>query len=126
MVVLRKIGVLKSALFMALMGVIFGFIAGLFVGIASSIISAMFSTSSSGGLGINPVDMIPFLGMGWLSVIVFPIVYGIGGFISGVIFVPLSNLVLKIINGIDLDFGEETQVTNQESTQQYQNYQQSY
>lgn len=41
-------------------------------------------------------------GIGWLSIIVFPIVYAIAGFIGGIILGMLYNLVAGWTGGVEL------------------------
>jgi len=99
MFILNKIGVVKSALFMGIFAAVIGFLFALFMGIVFSIFSSIFMSATSGLMAesVNPFSF------NWLFLILFPILYGLGGLIVGFIFVPLSNLVLKIVKGIDLD-----------------------
>ncbi len=55
------------------------------------------------GAGIGGDGAGKVLGMGLLSVIIFPIIYGIGGFIGGLISALIYNLVFKFSGGLELD-----------------------
>lgn len=93
---LKKIGVLSlaklQAITMALVGFIIGiifFIGGLFFGI----------TTDSIGIG---------MGFSFLSIIIFPIIYGVMGFIGGVIGALLYNLSSKWTGGIEIYLEDNT------------------
>jgi hypothetical protein len=85
---LRRIGMLSlaklQAVLLALMGLIFG--------IFYTIIGASF-------LGVG-------FGLGLFFIIVFPILYAIGGFIIGIITAFLYNLVAGWVGGVEMDFGQ--------------------
>ena len=42
--------------------------------------------------------------LGWLSIIIFPIVYGVIGFIGGMILAALYNLVASWTGGVEMTF----------------------
>jgi|WetSurMetagenome_2_1015567.scaffolds.fasta_scaffold251144_2 hypothetical protein len=94
MVILRKVGVLSMAKIETILMAIFGLILGLFYGIASSFVNsteyADVATDSS-------------LMLGWWSILVFPILYAIIGFIAGAIGALLYNMVSRWVGGIELD-----------------------
>ena len=96
---LKRIGVLKTAYFMGLSGIIIGFIFALLLGIFYSIIfSYSYTEVLESGL-LSEED----LTFNWLNLLWYPLIYGIMMFLSGLIFTPITNLILKIIGGIDLD-----------------------
>lgn len=96
MVKLNRIGVIKAACFSGLFGVFMGLIFGLFFVISTYMLKDLIS-SLGGTLNI---------GLGWISLIIFPLGFGVLSFLTGLIFTPLMNLVLKIIKGLDLDMVE--------------------
>jgi len=114
MVLLKRIGVLKSAYFMGLYGALIGFIAGLIIAILSVVLSSLFLAATSvNGIPVEGGSLVPdIFSLGWLSIILFPILYGIAGFVSGVILTPISNLIFKIIKGIDINLEEEEVKSN--------------
>ena len=82
---IKRIGVIKMASFMGLYGAFVGLIVGLIIAIMGTIISTVISSAGFGGV-FN-------LGSMWLAVILFPLGAGISGFISGLIFTPIINLI---------------------------------
>jgi len=101
---IKRFGVLKMAYFMGLYGIVIGLIAGLFITLFSLI----------GTLPESTLGALKFIyGVG--AIIFLPIFYGVMMFLSGLIFTPIINLILKIIKGIDLniEMQEETTVQQQ-------------
>ncbi len=93
------VGVVKCSLLSGFFGLIGGFIFGflLFIFIEAAI--------DAWGIG----DGIPRVGLFFLSFLVVPIGFFILSFLSGLIFILLLNLFLKILNGVDFYFrGEGT------------------
>ena len=87
---IKRLGVLKMASFMGLYGAFVGLLLGIFSAFILPFLVASFGIPGE-------------LGGGSLSIIFYPVFYGIGGFIGGLILTPIINLILKIIKGIDLD-----------------------
>lgn len=103
MVILKRVGVIKTACFMGLYGAFIGLIFGIILLIYTQVLK----TVLSGAEDLGATSMIGLFGIGgWLAVITAPIIYGILFFLISLIFTPLMNLILKIINGIDLDIVE--------------------
>ncbi len=89
---ISRFGILSVAKISALIYAIFGLIAGL--------ITALFSMLASAVGG----DFEPwFFGFGFLSIIIFPIMYGILGFIGGIISSALYNLLSRWVGGIEVE-----------------------
>lgn len=99
MVKLRRVGVLSVGKISAILGVIIGFIVGVIYAFIFVIAGAISGELPFGGI------------FGIFAVIVFPIMYGIFGFVGGVIEAFLYNLVAGWIGGIELHFEEQTQAT---------------
>ncbi|MFH1454312.1 MAG: hypothetical protein ABIH00_10120 [Armatimonadota bacterium] len=72
------------------MGIVIGFIAGIFIAFGSI----------AGGLigGKAGIGM----GFGFFSIIIFPIIYGIGGFIAGAFWALIYNIVAMKLGGVVL------------------------
>lgn len=87
---LNKIGVLSVAKINAVIGAILGLIWG----ILAAIIGTTFAVL--GGLGA-------LAGLGLWSIIVFPIVYALIGFVGGAIGAFLYNLVAGWVGGIEVE-----------------------
>lgn len=94
---LKRIGVMKMAFFMGLYGFAIGLISGILVALVASSLSVPTGGSTA---------TIDLLNLGWIAVIVLPFVYGIINFLLAFILVPLINLVLKIIKGVEFDLVE--------------------
>ncbi len=96
--VLRRIGVLSLAKIMgiiyAAIGLIIGFIVS-FVALIGSVVGSRLTDSPEPFVGL-------FLGVG--AIIIFPIMYGLLGFIGGVIVSAVYNLVARLIGGLELEF----------------------
>ena len=90
MIRVMKFGVMRMASLGGLYGVFIGLIFGIFTLILSFILPSIPMVGNTSSFG--------FMGL-----ILFPIGYGIMGFLSGLIFTPIMNLALKIIKGIDLE-----------------------
>lgn len=96
--ILKSIGVLSCG---KMMGIVYA-ILGLFVGgcVALISLSGVAIQQAQGGNG----PMMPFMGVGVAAVILFPIFYGIIGFIGGLILALLYNAVASLVGGLELDF----------------------
>jgi hypothetical protein len=90
--VIKRIGVLKLAIFQAAMMAAFGLLAALVFMAFGSMLS---------GMG-HEVGMMGMVG-GIAALIILPIIYGIFGFIAGAIGAALYNLIAGIVGGIELD-----------------------
>ncbi len=88
-----KVGVLSLANAFAIINFFIGFLFGLFFIFLSSIVS------SSATPGISSFS---FLNLGFLPLIIFPLGYGVMGFISGLLGALFYNLAAKITKGIKL------------------------
>ena len=80
---LKRLGVLSVGLITGIIYAIFGLFAGLFITLISVTVSGAFDEA---GLGV-------LFGVG--SIIILPIVYGIGGFIAGLISALIYNIAAK-------------------------------
>ena len=87
---IKKLGVMSVAKIEGALGVVIGLIIGILVFVAGSVASAMTGTPSVGSLGP-------------LSIIIFPVVYGIMLFIFGAIFAWVYNVIAGRIGGIQID-----------------------
>lgn len=96
---IKRFGVLKMAYFMGLSGVIVGFISALFL----KILYLVFVSSSPVEILESGLFSAADLTFGWLNLLWYPLIYGVLMFLSGLIFTPITNLILKLINGIDLN-----------------------
>jgi len=94
---LKRIGVVKGAFFMGLYGIVIGLISAILAFILTSFLSSVMD--SIGGGTVSSFSM-------W-SFIYFPFGYGVLSLIGGFIFIPLANLILKLLKGIDLELGED-------------------
>ena len=90
---LKKIGVLSLGKIQAIVMAIMGLIMGIMYAIGGVALSSVFPAIGGAGLAIA-------------SIIILPIVYGIFGFIGGVIGALVFNGAVKIIGGLELDLEE--------------------
>jgi hypothetical protein len=96
MVVLKRIGVLSCG---KLMGTLYA-VMGLIFGAIMSLASAFGAAVAHGNQG---ADAIPNVVFGIGSVVIFPILYGIIGFVGGLITSSIYNLVAGIMGGLELE-----------------------
>jgi len=89
--VIKRVGVLRLAIFQSALMAAFGLFAALLV--------LMFSTM----LGAHTQQAGVFGAMGIAAVIIFPIMYGVLGFIAGAIGGALYNLVAGVVGGIEIE-----------------------
>ncbi|MBS0590013.1 MAG: hypothetical protein JSR65_05180 [Proteobacteria bacterium] len=90
--VIKRINVLKLAIFQGAMMAAFGLLAGLFFLVFGSMLSRM-------GDGMGAAGMLGGIG----ALIFFPILYGIFGFIAGAVGAFIYNLVAGVVGGIEID-----------------------
>ena len=83
---------MKVALFGGLYGVFIGLIFGILITLSSFFAPTVF-----------PISGILGLTTGVFAIIIFPLFYGVSAFIGGLIFIPIMNLTLKIVKGIDFE-----------------------
>lgn len=95
MVELRKLGVLSVAKINAVLSAFMGFIIGIFYAVLGAVMDAAGAPLVQ---GISPI-LVSF-GL----VLVMPIIYGILGFISGLILAALYNLFASLFGGIEMKF----------------------
>ena len=112
MIVIRRVGVLSLGVMSGILSAIGGLIAGLLMAGFFSIISAF-----SGAAGdIYDMDGLGF--MGWMFsgmvIFIYPILYGVAGFLSGVIGGALYNLFAGWVGGIKVELKQEVAI--EEST----------
>lgn len=98
---LTKVGVLSFGKFMgasmALMGLIFGVIYGGLI-ILLSVIGAAAGQQNAGAIGAMGI------GMGLAMIVGIPVFYGAIGFVIGLIYAAVTNLVLGVIGGLEVEF----------------------
>ncbi len=95
---IQKIGIWSFCKFNMIVGAIFGLLIGIFFSISSFILgsfASQFGGEVQGG-GI-------FAGLGFLAIIIFPILYALGGLIGGAIWGLIFNLVAKWTGGIEIE-----------------------
>jgi hypothetical protein len=90
--VIKRIGVLKLAIFQSALMAAFGLIAAFFVLLFGSMFSGFNGQASSYAMA-----------GGIAALIFFPILYGIIGFIAGALGAFLYNVVASIVGGIEMD-----------------------
>jgi hypothetical protein len=92
MVKLRRVGVFSLAKLQGIIMAIFGLIFGIFYAIIGVTVG-----SALGATGL-------LAGLGFLAIIILPIVYGIFGFIGGAVGALIYNLAAKMTGGIEMSF----------------------
>ena len=96
---IKRFGILRMSSFMGLYSVFIGLIFALLIGMLVSMIFGGASTELGVGSAVN-TSLFDF---SWFNLVLFPLIFGAMGFVSGLILTPIINLTLKVIGGIDLD-----------------------
>jgi hypothetical protein len=92
-VIIKRVGVVKLAIFQGAMMAAFGLIAALIFMAFGAMISGFGGHQAAGIAGV----------MGIAMLIILPIMYGVIGFIIGAIGAALYNLIASIVGGIEID-----------------------
>ncbi|HEY6543334.1 MAG TPA: hypothetical protein VIZ64_00365 [Dokdonella sp.] len=97
--IIKRIGVVKAGVIQACVMALFGLVAGLFM--------LLFGSMAGGLIGAAGGDGATGMGLGMLggigAVIFLPIMYGVFGFIAGVIGAAMYNLVARYVGGLELE-----------------------
>jgi hypothetical protein len=73
------------------------------MGLIIGVLFAAIGSLGSGLAGASGTSVLPFAGMGVAAIIVIPIMYGIFGFIGGVIGGAFYNLFAGMVGGIEIE-----------------------
>jgi hypothetical protein len=97
--VLKSVGVLSAGKIMGVLGALGGLIGGAMIALMSVLGGAaqMHAANPAGG----PHFPAAFLGIG--AIILMPIIYGIFGFIAGLLYALFYNIAAGIIGGLELE-----------------------
>jgi hypothetical protein len=109
MMIVKKLDPLSSAKIEGIIGVIFGLLAGIIIGIVSSIAGALMTVQTvtlENGTQQN-LNSTGLFALGWIAVIVLPIMYGILFFLAGLIGAWLYNGVAKMVGGMKVELEYE-------------------
>ena len=90
---LKRLGVLSVAKLEAIIMALFGLVEGLFIGALGTVTVSMPMYRQS-----------PWGTLGFLAVIVLPIVFGILGFVFGALGAFVYNLIAEWVGGIEMEF----------------------
>lgn len=100
MVIVKKIGALSLAKLQAIIMAVFG----LFLGILYALMGpTIIQASLAGGQAIPEVGKFIF---GPWAILILPVIYGIMGFIVGLVFAGVYNLVARIFGGLKIELVE--------------------
>ncbi len=101
MTIVKKVGPISLAKLQGVGGVILGLIMGILFTVVGGVASqfAEKATGSSASLGIA--------GFGAASIIIFPIMYGIIGFVSGLVSGWIYNVVAGWVGGIQIELQQK-------------------
>ncbi len=100
--VLRSVGVLSAGKVSGVLFAFIGLLGGAFMALAS--LAGVAVNLRGGGLPMPAL----FLGVG--ALILLPIFYGVVGFISGIIYAALYNLIAALVGGLELEFDQPTMI----------------
>jgi hypothetical protein len=93
LMVIKRVAVLKLAIFQSALMAAFGLIAALIFMMFGAMFSSLGGHQAAGVMGVAGIFM----------VIILPIFYGVIGFIAGAIGAALYNLVAGIVGGIEIE-----------------------
>jgi hypothetical protein len=99
--VIKRLGVFSVAKIYALINAVFGLIFGLIGGVFFAIFTAAMSGASGGSSRDVPVLG---AGIGFLAaIILYPVIFGILGFVVGATGAAIYNLASRFVGGIEID-----------------------
>jgi uncharacterized oligopeptide transporter (OPT) family protein len=98
---LKSVGIWSCGKMLGAMYFLIGLLLGGFFAVIATLGIAV--DQANGG---NPAAF-PMMGVG--AVIFFPIAYGLGGLIGGILMAAIYNLVAGLVGGIELNFDTQTQ-----------------
>ena len=96
--VLKSVGVLSAGKVSGVICALIGLLAGGFM-VLASLAGVAFNAQGQGG---GP--QIPAMFFGVAALILVPIFYGVFGFIGGIIYAAIYNLVAGMVGGLELEF----------------------
>lgn len=99
--IIRRVGVLSVAKISAIIAAVVGLLIGIAIFLASLAGAPMSAPDSMAGT--NDAGMAWVSGMGALAIVVFPIMYGILGFVGGAIQGWIYNVAAKFVGGIRIE-----------------------
>lgn len=97
--VLRSIGVLSCG---KILGIMYALL-GLLVGGVFALMAAAGAVMPQPPQANNANPAVMFAGVGIAAVVLFPIFYGVMGFVGGIIAAAIYNLVAGLVGGLELD-----------------------
>jgi len=95
---LRHISVVQFALVAAVLYALIGII----IGLAWWLVISPIMMAGMKGSGVSAPGMAAMTGIGFFAILVFPIMYGIIGFIAGLLYAALYNLAARWTGGFEL------------------------
>lgn len=98
---LKRVGVLSAGMISGVAGAVGGLLAG---GVLFLMSLTMIGVAQQGN-GANPVAAV--MGMGVGAIIFLPIIYGIFGFIGGVIYAFIYNILAGMTGGLQMEFSRD-------------------
>lgn len=96
MVKLKKLDVWSMAKLNAIVMAFFGLLLGLLFAGMSAFLGPLTGAFNIGGGMIG--------GWGFLSIVIFPVMYGVMGLVGGAVGALVYNLAAKIVGGIEMEF----------------------
>src|ERR1051325_6045688 len=99
--VLKRVGVLSVAKMYALIAAVFGLIIGVFYGMFMAVFAALMSSANGGSVAAG--------GIGIIAIFIFPILYGIMGFVAGAIGAVIYNFAAGFMGGIEMELDSADQ-----------------
>lgn len=100
--VLKRIGPLSLAKISGILYAIIGLVAGFFIAAMAFIGAALGSNFDGGGRAF------PGILIGAVAIFAAPILYGLMGFLSGLVSAVVYNLLTGVIGGVELEFEEKS------------------
>lgn len=96
--VVKRVGVMSMAKIYAIILAAMGLIIGAFVALFSVAVAGV-----AGAEGASPAEGVALAGVGVFAIVLFPILYGVLGFVSGALGGALYNVCAKWVGGIEVE-----------------------
>lgn len=98
---IRNVDPLSLAKIQGVLGLIFGLIIGGILALLSLALAGVASQSGAPG-GTQGGALAVFAAFGIFSIVLYPLFYGVGGFLAGLIGALVYNLCAKVVGGVEI------------------------
>lgn len=108
---IKKVNIISIAKIVAIFGVLMGILFGFQMGLLSVNESLTFAQATEYASQDPTIALTAYaIAFGWWSVIIVPIVMGIGYFVSGIVLAWLFNISARFVGGVKIELSEKKDI----------------